>query len=295
MRLNDVTTADALQAVKDTFDFEVNKYPLSGVDGMRTPWFGLFREDTLKTVGNGSVSNRYEPHTTNDVIALVEAGSNVFDGNVSVNCHFSHGHYVTISPTNESRLAVYGTADNVFPRIFISAGYDGRPFKASMGYYRDLCQNLAMLETVSATGVSIRHTQSLRDKLDDLRETFATLRGGWVNLQRTIRRMEDQQVDVTEVMRSIYGDEPRDEGRSQTIHRKRSESIINRLIRERYATGRPRIDHREPTVSAWEMFNAIQGYSQHDTSRRGSPTAYDRMLLSNRDAYVRRAENLLVA
>ena len=290
-----ISSQDITSKVQGDFNFSVDKFPLSGPDGLSTPWYALFRSDTNEVVGNGSVTKRYVPHQTEDVLALVDAAGEAFDGKINCTTHFRDGHYVSIQPTDHERLKVYDDQDNVWPRILINAGYDGRAFQATLGYYRDLCRNLAMLETVGATGVSIRHTQSLRDKLDDLRETFATLRGGWVNLQRTIRRMEDQQVDVTEVMRSIYGDEPRDEGRSQPIHRKRSESIINRLIRERYATGRPRIDHREPTVSAWEMFNAIQGYSQHDTSRRGSPTAYDRMLLSNRDAYVRRAENLLVA
>ena len=45
----------ALDVVKSTFDFNIGKYPLSGPDNMRTPWYGLFREDTTAVVGNGSV------------------------------------------------------------------------------------------------------------------------------------------------------------------------------------------------------------------------------------------------
>ena len=295
MRLNDVTTTEAIQAVRDTFNFTVGKYPLSAPDNMRTPWYGLFREDTCKVVGNSSVTDRYTPHTTEDVTALVETASELFDGNVSVNCHFNNGHYVTVSPTDENRRSVFGTEDNIFPRIYISAGYDGKPFRASVGYFRDLCRNLAMLETVKATSVSIRHTHSLRDKMRDLRASFEGLRDGWERLGDVVSAMEARQVDVEAVMNSIYGQVPTDEGRSRTIYVNRAESIINRLIRERYASGRGRIDHQQPRVSAWEMFNAIQGHAQHDASRRGRPTEYDRVLLANRDAYVRRAESLLVS
>ena len=226
---------------------------------------------------------------------MVETASELFDGNVSVNCHFNNGHYVTVSPTDENRRSVFGTEDNIFPRIYISAGYDGTPCRASVGYFRDLCRNLAMLETVKATSVSIRHTHSLRDKMRDLRASFEGLRDGWERLGDVVSAMEARQVDVEAVMNSIYGQVPTDEGRSRTIYVNRAESIINRLIRERYASGRGRIDHQQPRVSAWEKFNSIQGHAQHDASRRGRPTEYDRVLLATRDTHVRKAESLLVS
>jgi hypothetical protein len=61
MRLNDVTSTEAIQAVRDTFNFTVGKYPLSAPDNMKTPWYGLFREDTCKVVGNSSVTEPLYP------------------------------------------------------------------------------------------------------------------------------------------------------------------------------------------------------------------------------------------
>ena len=83
---------NVIDSVRSAFDFEVNKYPLSGPDNMKTPWFGLFRDDTAEPVGNSSVTSRYCPHTTDDVIALVEASADVFDGEIAATCHFKHGH-----------------------------------------------------------------------------------------------------------------------------------------------------------------------------------------------------------
>jgi hypothetical protein len=45
-------------------------------------------------------------------------------------------------------------------------------------------------------------------------------------------------------------------------------------------------------VSAWEAYNAIQGYVQHDASRRGNPSDIDRVILAAADPAVLRAEHL---
>ena len=82
------------ETVRKAFDFEVMKLPLSGADNHYTPWYGLFRDDTGDYVGSGSISERYVPHTSDDVCALVEAAANIFDGEVDLQCHFKDGHYV---------------------------------------------------------------------------------------------------------------------------------------------------------------------------------------------------------
>jgi len=56
--------------VQKAFDFDVEKVQLSG-GGVETPWFGLQRKDTQEWLGGGSVTTRYEPHQTDDVLALV--------------------------------------------------------------------------------------------------------------------------------------------------------------------------------------------------------------------------------
>jgi hypothetical protein len=66
---------------------------------MKTEWYGLFRSDNCNPVGTGSVTSRYTPHQTDDVIALVEAAQEAFEGEVSVKCHFRDGHFVAVEPT----------------------------------------------------------------------------------------------------------------------------------------------------------------------------------------------------
>ena len=73
---------------------------------------------------------------------------------------------------------------------------------------------------------------------------------------------------------------------------------MRRVMRERWRTGRPALgsDFR---VSAWEAYNAVQGYQQHDATRRarrGDTIAkFDRILLASNDKAVRDAEKLAMS
>lgn len=292
-----VSSNQIAEKVRKEFDFSVDKFPLSGPDGMSTPLYGLFRSDSGTLVGSSSVTSRYVPHDTEDVLALVDAAGESFDGDMNVECYWNHGHYVNIVPTNADRLAVYGERDNVFPRIVINAGYDGKSFRATLGFYRDLCRNLAMMRQVEGTTVSIRHTYSLRSKMDDLIATFNTLKESWGGLKETIRHMQDREVDMVNFLDSVYGVPEPDA--SKTVlgnHTERTKAIFQRLQDERFRSGRGRMP-ADNKLSAWEAYNAIQGYVQHDKGFRGRDNVanLERVLRASQDQHVLRAETLALA
>jgi len=279
---NATTPSSASQIVRDTFNFSVDKFPLSGPDNMATPFYGLFRSDNQQVATDRSVSKQYVPHTTDDVCAIVK-------------CHFRMGHYVDISPSADMRRSIYGTTDNVFPRIVVSAGYNGKAFKATMGYYRDLCRNLAMMTRVSGTTVSIRHSSGLRSHMDQLISDFETLGKSWDTLTDTITAMQSREVQLADFLRDVYGEPSAETGRAATIHQNRTEAIFRRVLSERRASGRPQIDSAF-TVSAFEAYNAVQGFAQHDATRRaGFNNDFDRILMASRDRNVLKAEELLLA
>lgn len=299
--MSNIHASDVSASVRSAFDFSVDKFPLSGPDGMRTPWYALFRSDSMDVVGNGSVTSRYVPHSTDDVCALVDAAAEAFDGEIECKTHFRDGHYVNIMPSRADRVKVYGEADNVWPRVIINAGYDGRAFTATMGYYRDACRNLAMMRKVSGTTVSIRHTSGLRGHMDSLIATFNSLKESWGSLTDVISRLESREVRMVDFLDQIYG-RPTDEQlalafrgqavRAVTVHQNRTEAIWNRLRRERDETGRPQLND---TVSAWEAYNAIQGYVQHDAqAKKGFKGEFDRILRASRDPAVRNAEKFVL-
>lgn len=284
-----VESSDVLSVVSDKFNFQVEKRPLAGPGGEKTDFFGLFRNDTNECVGE-VVSDRYVPHTTDDVLALTEAAVQAFDGIVDAQCHFNHGHFVCLQPTRDFRKSVFGTADNVFPRIIINASFDGESYKTTLGFFRDACRNLARLKTVSAASQSIRHLKSLRPKMSDLIDTFSTLKESWASVTAVIEHMQNSQVRLSHFLQQVYG-EPGEEKRAQTIHKNRTEEIVQRVLRERLTTGRGNVDEQF-NVSVWEAYNAVQGYVQHGATRHGSPSDIARAMLAMNDKYVLRAESV---
>lgn len=285
-----IRTENLLDVLREKYNFTVDKFQLSSPFG-ETPMYGLFRSDTHELVNTKSVSGRYVPHTTDEVAAIVEATQSVFE-NCNAKFEFRNGHYVTIEPTREDRIAIYGTADNIFPRLNVFAGYDGQAFKTWMGYFRDLCLNMSRMKSIKSTQSSIHHSGGLRDRMAQLIQKFYELKESWNDLANKVLQMESVQVKLADFLRGVYG-EPAESGRGLTMHQNRTEKIFKRILDERLRSGRPQLDG-DYRVSAWEAYNSVQGYVQHDASRRGNATAFDRLLLADADASVDRAESLAI-
>jgi hypothetical protein len=238
-------------------------------------------------------SKHYVAHQSDDVLALVESAGEAFEGVGNVQCHFRDRHHVSIAPSRDQRRAIYGTSDNIFPRFIVNAGYDGRAFSAIMGFYRDACSNLAMMRQIEGTSVSIRHGSGLREKMDDLIQTFSVLRESWATLGDVIAELQTREVRMAEFLDEVYGQPSEDSKRAITVHKNRTRSIWTRLNRERFMTQRPTM--QDDRVSAWEAFNAVQGYVQHDKSRHGKPSDFARIIQASNDSAVKKAESLALA
>lgn len=300
--MSNIQASEVSSSVRSAFDFSVDKFPLFGPENMRTDQYGLFRSDTGYINGIKSVSPRYVPHTTDDVCALVEAASEAFDGEIECKTYWNAGHYVAIQPTKAERFRVFGERDNIWPRVIIRAGYDGQAFTGTMGYYRDACRNLGIMRKVAGTSVAIRHTSGLRSAMDQLIATFSTLKDGWQNLVDTATRLQSREVRMSDFLDQIYGRPTAEQlalaatgqaVRAVTVHQNRTEAIWKRLNAERERTGRPVLQN---TVSAWEAYNAIQGYVQHDAqAKEGFKSEFARIVRAANDATVRKAEELALA
>jgi len=303
-----VSASDVSSEVRSAFDFSVDKFPLFGPENMKTDQYGLFRSDTGYIEGVKSISGRYVPHTTDDVCALVEAASEAFNGEIECKTHFSKGHYVSVNPTREDRVSIYGTDDNIFPRIMIRGGFDGKGFKATMGYYRDACLNFAMLRRVSGCTESIRHTSGLRSQMDTLIAKFEELKHGWENLVDTAHQMQSREVNLADFVNETFADRRpsveevalADTGkavRGVTTWTNMTTAIMDRVIGEREDTGRPTfVKGGVKIVSAWEAFNAVQGYVQHDAqAKTGFKSNFARILRAANDTHVSIAEKIALA
>jgi len=303
-----VAASAASASVRSDFDFTVDKFPLFGPDNMKTDQYGLFRSTDGYIEGVKSISSRYVPHTTDDVCALVEAASEAWDGEIECKTHWNRGHYVNIQPTNAERRRIFGENDNIWPRVMIRGGFDGKGFQGTMAYHRDACDNLVMLRKVNSTTVSIRHTSGLRAKMDELIETFAVLKDGWENVVAAAERMQTRSVDLSAFVREVYADRiPSDteillaesgtKVRAVTVFAKMVDTIMERVIDERARTQRDAfVSGESKVVSAWEAFNAVQGYVQHAAqSKTGFKSEFARILRAGEDKHVRRAESIALS
>lgn len=287
----------ASELVRDAFNFSVDKFPLSGPDNMPTPHFGLFRSDNSQCVGS-AVRAGYTPHTTDDVCAVVESVEHVF-GDCSPVVKFRDGHYVYLGPTKSERRVIAGLSDarypdGIFPRFQLKAGFDGKAFSVSLGYFRDICSNLAMMRQVKGTVSVIRHTSGLRDKMDILIEQLSGLREGWLTLGQYCDNMSQIRISMDEFVQKVMGDIPEKEGSARTRWENRVASIFNRVVRERQKMGLELPSKANGFgVTLWEAFNAVQGYCQHDKSRRGEVDLVDRIIQVEADPFFSKAESFV--
>lgn len=309
------TIADTVQ---ESFPFNVTKEILSGpnlvdenghIIERKTDLYGLFRDDTHEQIADASKKAKYVPHTTDDVIALTEAAQQAFAGEEDcvLRCYFRKGHHVIIEPDAKHRVEIFGDKDAVFPRLKIDANYNGKAHTTTLGTFRDLCANLAMLKMVQGIHVKIGHRGNLRADMNRLIDDMSMFAQGWENLVDHIKDMESRELSFHDYVREIFPD-PGDGAAQKEISIQRNilKAIGRRIELEALKTGRPNPgmydmdpirnpDYRNLKVTGWEAYNAIQGYIQHDVSRAKKFQAFDRMLKAASDTRVTNAEKAVFA
>lgn len=287
-----MSIANTIQAA---FPFTVVKSPLTGPDGAKTPHFGLFRSDNFQCVGN-AVRRTYTPHQTEDIIVLVEAAAQAFGTEVGIQTYWHEGHNLTIAPTAEYRRNIFNTKDNLFPRLVVKAGYKGSCFQASLGMYRDICKNLAIVRAEGGeVSCSIRHHRCLRDRIDTVRKQFVSIVSHWDASIETFKDMDRKKVDIAKFVNDVYETHNRAgmSQRGKTMADSRMTKIVSRILRERMIKYGEYGDRN--IVTAWEAFNGVQGYMQHDTRRKAGATGISRAFDTLNNSVVTRAMDLALS
>lgn len=261
-------TTSIASKIRKTFDWDYRLEALTGPNGLQTPFYTLFRNDTNEQFG-GAFKEGYVMHTVEDVIVLAEAAASSF-GNIDecdVKCWWSGwAHEVVIEAPRDRQAEINNPMDIVWPRLHISAGF-GTSFKGSLGLYRHACSNLMMPRMVAGTTKSIFHTTNLRPRIDELTCTFNNLSSHWDEMVDGLVKMANHKTKFSHIMTKVFGPGlKKDTAELTGLAQKRVEALMTRLLRDREALGNDSTDVENVTM--WEALNAIQGYIQHDTNRR---------------------------
>jgi len=245
------------------------------------------------------VGKNYTPQQTDQVARVVEASCYALDphGMVGdVQCRWRDGHHVIIKPTDDQRREI-SKDDTVFPVVHVSGSLDGRAFRYQLGMYRDVCMNLAMMQRVGGLTLtrSINHTSGLNWKMEELVSDITALTDKTDDVIDTFRTANEREVTIADFLREVYPMPEDPTERTRNTFDKRVESIVQRLWRERDQVNRDRPWNTRAT--AWEMFNAVQGYEQHDARRRNLPRgrSLDRAFAAFNTPAVERASALAFA
>lgn len=276
--------------IDEAFPFEVNKLPLFGPENLRTNLYGCFKSDTGENIG-GAVKKNYIPHTLEDIKAIALAGMTGFDG-AELHCSWNNGHSLIIQPTEEYRRNVFGTKDAIFPRGIIRAGYGGlKSFDGSLGLYRDTCANLMRLKVDGRfVSMRIKHTSGLMDKIQSLVNEFESLLQHWNGVADEAVEMNQVELNFNDFIRSVYPLPEQPTDRIIKTYEQRVTEIIKRLEGERRGFGR--LNTSLSRATAWEAFNAVQGYEQHTARKHGRPDKFQRMFSALESPVVDKAYDL---
>lgn len=254
--------------VYTAFPHEVTKEKLVRPNGAETSHFGLFygEEELPKTF-----KANYTPHTRENIADTIGATMEAWgQDSVKVSTTFDRGHLLCIAPTDSYRRSVFGSAnnaDNVNPRLIIQASLDGKAWKSTMGWYRDVCNNLTWLASVAVATDTIRHSLLFSDRHADLVAKLEKISSSWEQTVEYLQAMEARKLETAAVLLKLYGERP-EEGRGKTTYDQKIAAILDIVRDERVKLEKPNRDIEQ--VTAWELYNAIQGHCQHAKTRHNS-------------------------
>ena len=308
-------THDIREYLNEVFDFEIVKRQLHTNTGLNlyepVPYYGLFRGDNGQPACRNAVSERYEPHQTKHIIHIAVECARAFNSHETrlVRASFKNGHHVSIAPSNDYRQRITNHRDQIWPRILINGGLGGSSsLRINVGYWRDLCSNLAMPKQVEGISINFRHSRTITERIEetDIQRRVYTI---WNQLHDKMLKMRQKEIPLSSALHTIFGNHTE---RSEKAARDRNEAIIKRIWDERqqihqddHALNVRNLDH----VNGWEFYNGIQGYYQYDAPMRSAEipsqlrrkrelnndNLWNRMLRTIDNSYVTAAENYVLS
>lgn len=245
-------------------------------DGCNVPHFGFFNVNDGSCLQSFTAQSGYEQTTTDDYVALAEAGIAAMGGQASIVAKWTQTKSIAkatiiVQPSEQDRLRMYdiGEGDTIWPRLIISAPF-GRRFTVDGGFYRDACRNLARFREVQGVvSVSLSHTSQLRGRLDQLIGTMQRA-DNFETIAARMQQLNEVQVNTADFLARLYPIESDASANTRTRAENRASKIYSRIMAERIKLGVGGRDSQRSTL--WELVQGVTGYIQWDKTRKNGQT-----------------------
>lgn len=256
-------------------------------DGCNMPHYGYFRTDNGDCLPFTSREG-YEMTTHDDYVALSSAALDAMGDEGTIKAHWTQSKSraqatIIVSPTDQSRRDGYdiGGNDYIWPRLIIEAPF-GSTFNVRGGFYRDACRNLDIPRVAGASfSQSIRHTSSLRARMDELIE-ICQRANNFEDMITRCRRLNEIEVSITDFLAELYPMPENASENQQTRAKNRAAAIYGRIHKEQLKLSGQTGDSNKATL--WRCVQAVTGYIQHDKTRKNGIGEVDRAVMALNDA-----------
>lgn len=268
--------------------------------------FGCFRNDTWGKVG-GTVTKNWQAPTRSQLVQLAMAATQAFDGSeVEVQATiFQNGYSCTVKPTAEYRQEVI-KGDDLWPMLTARMNFGGTGTdNISLGMCRDMCRNMAMIQSVESYNRRLRHSRDHGVFMQQAIEDCSELAGGFDSMVEKLREIAARKIDFNQLIGGIFEQRIANAQKSGRVDEAGNPKLPNQTIRaleaiqtrynnEAKILGLDTIGATNTEMNAWVAYNAVQGYYQHDANRRAAGNDYEQALVAAGKQEVQIAENMVL-
>lgn len=239
---------------------------LEALDGdvINFPFYGLVTSDGKQVPLDRSISAKYGFHRRAHFRKGLEAGVAALGGECRVNAYWNDGYFATLERLDDEAYQVSGNPrDIVRTKFWLHMPYSS---SCRIGLCMDVavCRNKMIWQTMKSTVRTVRHCLSFDDLFENVVRDFEAVGRARGPMLERIQLLSEKVVDINKF--GVHAMATGPEMSKQLENRFRA--LSNRVMREYDALGYgiPNLER----VSGWRVYNALQGYFQHEATRKNS-------------------------
>lgn len=250
--------------IDNLYDSQGNKLPIKGVFYRDQEEARLFGSNDRLVVYHSKGEDYYFQSREDAIDQAIMAFQSVkaMGGDaIEMVATFNKGYSVSFTQKIERKDRKFMFEnDIIFPTYNFNFSYDSVS-RGGGGCDRFCCSNLITTTRVAGFSFSFRHTKNAGERMIAIQAGIADIANNWGAFLQHCEMMGKKSVNLLDVYSRVWGDKPGKEGRKLTVWNDRLGDMQTRLNRESSLLGLS-------PANGWLVFNAVQGYLQHDTTRK---------------------------